>query len=173
MQRIVRAVVALAAGVHLSTAAPTVSAQGYPSKPISFIIGFAPGGPSDVMSRILTGKMELLLGQPFIIENRAGAAGNIAAQAVARATPDGHTLLLATNGILAGNQFIYKNIGYDPDKDFELISIVGLQPNVLFVPAPRRPGRSRSSSRWPRRTRPRSTSVQAALVRRATSPESC
>jgi tripartite-type tricarboxylate transporter receptor subunit TctC len=108
-------------------------AQTYPSKPIMFVIGFAPGGPSDVMSRIVTDKMGQLLGQVFVIENRAGAAGNIAAQAVARAAPDGHTLLLATNGMLAGNQFIYKNIGYDPEKDFELISIVGQQPNVLFV----------------------------------------
>jgi tripartite-type tricarboxylate transporter receptor subunit TctC len=129
-----RSLPGLAAAALLGALATSPAlAQGYPTKPISFIIGFAPGGPSDVLSRIVTDKMAQLLGQPFVIENRAGAAGNIAAQAVARATPDGHTLLLATNGILAGNQFIYKNIGYDPEKDFEYVGIIGQQPNVLFV----------------------------------------
>jgi tripartite-type tricarboxylate transporter receptor subunit TctC len=102
-------------------------------KPITLMIGFAPGGPSDVMARILTRKMEEVLKQPFVIENRAGAAGGIAGAAVARAQPDGYTLLLGTGTILAINVSLYKNLGYDPEKDFEPIGVIGTQTNVLYV----------------------------------------
>jgi tripartite-type tricarboxylate transporter receptor subunit TctC len=108
-------------------------AADYPSKPITLMIGFAPGGPSDVMARVLTKKMEAILKQPFVIENRTGAAGSLAGAAVARATPDGHTILLATGTILAINAHLYKKIGYDPEKDFEPISVIGRQTNVLYV----------------------------------------
>ena len=108
-------------------------AQAYPTKPVTFVIGFAPGGPSDVLSRILCRKLEEILKQPFVIENKAGAGGGIAAAHVARQPADGYTLILGTTNMLAGNQYIYDNIGYDPVKDFEPISIVGQQPNVLFV----------------------------------------
>ncbi len=108
-------------------------AQTYPTKPITFVIGFAPGGPSDVLSRILCRKLEEALKQPFVIENKAGAGGGIAAAHVSRQPADGYTLILGTTNMLAGNQFIYDNIGYNPEKDFEPISIVGQQPNVLFV----------------------------------------
>jgi tripartite-type tricarboxylate transporter receptor subunit TctC len=97
------------------------------------MIGFAPGGPSDVMARILTRKMEEILKQPFVIENRAGAGGSIAGTAVARAAPDGYTVLLATGSLLAINVSLYKNLGYDPEKDFEPISLVGTQTNVLYL----------------------------------------
>ena len=124
----------------LATLAPMLAgpsaparAQTYPAKPISYIIGFAPGGPSDVLSRVLTNRMEQIVRQPFVIENRAGAGGGIAAQFVAHAPPDGYTLLLATNGMFAINPHVYKSLGYDPEKDFEPIGIIGLQPNVLFV----------------------------------------
>lgn len=123
----------LGAAMLLAATAHVALAQSYPTKPISYIIGFAPGGPSDVLSRVLTNRMEQTLKQPFVIENRAGAGGGIAAQSVARAAPDGHTLLLATNGMFAINPHVYKTLGYDPEKDFELIGIIGLQPNVLFV----------------------------------------
>ena len=126
--------IALAAGVAaLVCSAPAVLAQNYPAKPISFIIGFAPGGPSDVMSRVITTKMGEILKQSFVIENRTGAGGSIAGAAVARSAPDGYTILLATNGVLATNKHLYKNIGYDPEKDFEPISVIGTQPNVLYV----------------------------------------
>jgi tripartite-type tricarboxylate transporter receptor subunit TctC len=97
------------------------------------MIGFAPGGPSDVMARILTRKMEEILKQPFVIENRAGAGGGIAGTAVARAAPDGYTVLLATGSLLAINVSLYKNLGYDPEKDFEPISVIGTQTNVLYT----------------------------------------
>ncbi len=110
--------------------APSPAAE-YPTKPITLIIGFAPGGPSDVMARILTRRMEEILKQPLVIENRAGAGGGIAATAVARAMPDGHTILLATGSSLAINVSLYKNLGYDPEKDFEPVSLVGVQTNEI------------------------------------------
>jgi tripartite-type tricarboxylate transporter receptor subunit TctC len=125
---------ALAAGIAaLVASAPIAAAADYPTKPITLMIGFAPGGPSDVMARILTRKLEELLKQPFVIENRAGAGGSIAGTAVARAAPDGYTVLLATGSLLAINVSLYKNLGYDPEKDFEPISLIGTQTNVLYL----------------------------------------
>src|SRR5258707_7581518 len=97
------------------------------------MIGFGQGGPSDVMARIITRKMEEILKQPFVVENRAGDGGSIAGAAVARAAPDGYTVLLATGSLLAINVSLYKNIGYDPEKDFEPITLVGTQTNVLYA----------------------------------------
>src|SRR5882762_180117 len=108
-------------------------AADYPVKPITLMIGFAPGRPSDVMARIITRKMEEILKQPLVIENRAGAGGSIAGAAVARAAPDGYTVLLATGSLLAINVSLYKNIGYDQEKDFEPVTMVGTQTNVLYV----------------------------------------
>ncbi len=125
---------ALAAGIAaLVASAPIATAADYPTKPVTLMIGFAPGGPSDVMARILTRKLEELLKQPFVIENRAGAGGSIAGTAVARTTPDGYTVLLATGSMLAINVSLYKNLGYDPEKDFEPISLIGTQTNVLYL----------------------------------------
>src|SRR5262249_56376000 len=81
----------------------------------------------------LTKKMEEILKQPMVIENRAGAGGSIAGAAVARAAPDGYTVLLATGSLLAINVSLYKNIGYDPEKDFEPIGLIGTQTNVLYL----------------------------------------
>jgi tripartite-type tricarboxylate transporter receptor subunit TctC len=128
-----KAVMVFLASAALVCAAPLARASDYPSKPITLMIGFAPGGPSDVMARILTKKMEEILKQPLVIENRAGAGGSIAGAAVARAAPDGYTVLLATGSLLAINVSLYKNIGYDPEKDFEPISLVGTQTNVLYA----------------------------------------
>ena len=112
---------------------PIADAVAYPTKPITLVLGFAPGGPSDVMARILTKKMEEFLKQPIIIDNRAGAGGTIAGGLVARAAPDGHTIMLATGAILAINPSLYKNIPYDSQKDFEPISLIGVQTNVLYA----------------------------------------
>src|SRR5215213_10354854 len=118
----------LAAGLAAVVAAmPVAGAAEFPTKPITLILGFAPGGPSDVMARILTRKMEEVLKQPFVIENRPGAGGSIAAQVVARTEPDGYTVLLAPGSMLAINQHIYKNVGYDSEKDFEPITLIGTQ----------------------------------------------
>ena len=109
------------------------AAADYPTKPITLVIGFAPGGPSDVMARLLTKKMEEQLKQTFVIENRAGAGGGLAGSLVARSAPDGHTVLLASGTILAINVSLYKNLGYDPEKDFEPVGLIGTQTNVLYV----------------------------------------
>ena len=128
-----KAATLLAGVLALVCSAPAVEANDYPNKPITLIIGFAPGGPSDVMARILTKRMEELLRQPVIIENRAGAGGGIAANLVARAPADGYTILLATGSSLAINVSLYKNLGYDPEKDFDPISLIGVQTNVLYT----------------------------------------
>jgi tripartite-type tricarboxylate transporter receptor subunit TctC len=129
MRRAIVVAAALAAFVGL---VPQAAAD-FPTRPITLIIGFAPGGPSDVMSRLLTRKMEALLKQPFVIENKPGAAGGLAGTVVARSAPDGYTVLLATGTILAINASLYKNLGYDPEKDFEPISLIGTQTNVLYT----------------------------------------
>lgn len=108
-------------------------AADFPAKPITLVLGFAPGGPSDVMGRILARKLEQVVGQPVVIDNRAGAGGNLAGEFVARATPDGHTIMLGTNGILAVNASLYRKINYDPAKDFQPITLVGEQPNIIYV----------------------------------------
>src|SRR5438874_93064 len=129
--RLAASLVATSVAVFLG-AAPAAMAADYPAKPVTLIIGFAPGGPSDVMARILTKKMEEVLKQPLIIENRTGAGGGLAATTVARSAPDGYTVLLATGSSLAINVGLYKNLGYDPEKDFEPISLIGMQTNVLY-----------------------------------------
>src|SRR5262245_55825593 len=128
-----KAAMVFLASAALVCASPLARAADYPSKPVTLMIGFAPGGPSDVMARIITRKMEEILKQPFVIENRAGAGGSIAGTAVARAVPDGYTVLLATGSLLAINVSLYKNLGYDPEKDFDPITMVGTQTNVLYV----------------------------------------
>ena len=109
------------------------SAQAYPTKPVSLLIAFPPGGPSDVLSRIVGKKLEQILGQPFIMDNRPGAGGNIAAEAAANAPADGHTILMGNNSILATNAALYKKVNFDPEKDFVPISLVGSQANILVV----------------------------------------
>ena len=107
--------------------------QGYPSKPVRWIVPFPPGGATDIIARIVAQKMTESWGQPVVIENRAGAGGSIAGAAVARAAPDGYTVLLATGSLLAINVSLYKNVGYDPEKDFEPIGLIGTQTNVLYL----------------------------------------
>jgi len=133
MERVGRLLAGLLSAIVVSSLAVVPAAAGFPEKPITLVIGFAPGGPSDVMARILTKRMEEVLKQPVVVENRAGAGGGIAATAVARATPDGYTILLATGSSLAINVSLYKNLGYDPEKDFEPISLIGTQTNLLYV----------------------------------------
>jgi tripartite-type tricarboxylate transporter receptor subunit TctC len=114
-------------------AVPAALAADYPVRPVTLAVAFTPGGPSDVLSRIVGKKLEQLLGQPFIIENRPGAGGNVAAEQVARAPADGHTLLMGNNSILATNAALYKKINFDPEADFAPISLVGSQANILVV----------------------------------------
>ncbi|MGO4390370.1 Bug family tripartite tricarboxylate transporter substrate binding protein [Variovorax sp. M-6] len=111
----------------------TAHAQTFPTKPISLIIPFPPGGPTDAMARTLAAEIRDQLGQPVIVENRAGAGGNIGADFVARAEPDGHTLMFGTSGPLAINSSLYRKINYDPVKSFTPVIQVGHLPNILVV----------------------------------------
>jgi len=121
-----------AAAFLFALVAPTRAAD-YPTRPVMLVVAFTPGGPSDVLARIVGKKMEQLLGAPFVIENRPGAGGNIAAESVARAAPDGYTLLMGNNSILATNESLYKHINYSPEKDFIPITLIGTQANILIV----------------------------------------
>ena len=109
------------------------AAADYPNRPVTIVVGFPPGGASDIMARILTAKLGSVLGQPFIVDNRPGAGGNVGGEFVAHAAPDGYTLLLGNNAILATNVSLYSKIGFDPEKDFAPISLIGTQANVLVV----------------------------------------
>ena len=107
-------------------------AAAYPDRPIILVVPFAPGGPTDIIARILSLSLSQALGQQVVVDNRGGAAGNIGMGQVARATPDGHTLLLASTAI-AVNPALFKNLPYDPIKDFAPISELVNAPNVLVV----------------------------------------
>ena len=107
------------------------AATDFPTKPIMLVVPFAPGGPTDAMARTLAAAVKL--GQPVIVDNKAGAGGNIGAEAVARASPDGYMVLFGTSGPLAINVSLYRKIGYDPVKSFAPVMQLGHLPNVLVV----------------------------------------
>ena len=116
----------------VACAAPA-HAQTYPAKPIRFVVGFTAGGASDITSRIIGQKLTEHFGQPVIIDNRAGASGTIAAAIVARAPPDGYTLLSGATSILAINPGLYAKLEYDPVKDFAPVSQTVSMPQLLVV----------------------------------------
>jgi len=111
----------------------TANAQ-YPSKPLRLIVPFAPGGSTDIFARLIAERAQAPLGQPVVVENRPGAAGNIGANEVVRAAPDGYTLLMATTGVMAINNALYKSMTYDAAKDLEPVVYVASITNVLIVP---------------------------------------
>ena len=125
------ALMALIAAV--STGAAPVAAQPYPSRPITLVVPFPPGGSATIIARIIADKMSEGLGQQIVIDNRGGAGGSIAARQVAKSAPDGATLLLAFTGTLAVSPLIFANVGYDPRKDFAGIGLIGMAPSVLAV----------------------------------------
>ena len=112
--------------------AATASAQSFPTKPLKIIVPFPAGGTVDFFARVISTKLSEALGQSVLVENRAGAGGNIAAEAVAKAAPDGYTLLMGSE-IIAINTSLYSKIGYDPVKDLAPITLVGTVPNILIV----------------------------------------
>jgi tripartite-type tricarboxylate transporter receptor subunit TctC len=124
---------ALVGLLALVAATAVATAADYPDRPVTLVVGFPPGGASDILARIITDKLGSLLGQPFIVDNRPGAGGNVAGEAVAHATPDGYTLLLGNNAILATNVTLYSKTGFDPQNDFAPITLIGTQANVLVV----------------------------------------
>jgi len=112
---------------------PAAHADTFPDKPVTLVVPFPPGGPTDSMARTLAAEMKDRLGQPMIVENRAGAGGNIGAEYVARSSPDGQTLLFGTSGPLAINASLYRKVSYDPVKSFAPVIQVGHLPNILVV----------------------------------------
>ena len=114
-------------------AASLAHAQTYPSKPLRFVVPFAAGGGSDLVARTVALKLTEALGQPVVVDNRAGAAGTIGADIAAKSPPDGHTLLLGSNGPLAINPSLYAKLPYDAARDFTPVSLVTIMPFVLVV----------------------------------------
>ena len=118
--------------VALALLAGAVSAQSYPSKPVRVVIPWPPGGSNDVVGRIVTQKVGENLGQQFIVDNRAGAAGSIGADVVAKAPPDGYTLMVHSTSHV-GNAHLYKKLPYDTLKDFTGVALLAAQPGALTI----------------------------------------
>lgn len=110
----------------------SAAAQSWPAKPIRMVVPFAPGGPVDVVARLISPKLTEALGQPIIIENKTGAGGNLGVREVAKAAPDGYTIL-ATSSSFAVNPTLSADAGYDGNRDFIAVAIVASQPNVIVV----------------------------------------
>jgi tripartite-type tricarboxylate transporter receptor subunit TctC len=108
-------------------------AQQYPNKPIRLVVPFAPGGSSTLVARFMSEEMAKGLGTSFVIENKPGGGGNIAMQEVARAAPDGYTLIIGHVGSLAMNPYMYERLPYDVDKDFAAVSLLAIVPNIFVV----------------------------------------
>ena len=119
--------------VVLAVAAMSASAQGYPNRPLKLILPFTPAGATDVLARLVGDELGRRLGQPVVIENRAGAGGNIGAQLAAKAAPDGYTLLMAPTSIYSIAMTLYREPGFDLTRDFATVSLVANAPHVLVA----------------------------------------
>src|SRR4051812_14546270 len=113
--------------------ATSVAAQTWPAKPVRIIVAFAPGGPADVMARLIGQRLTTALGQSFVVDNRPGAGGTVGARAAAEAEADGYTLLLGNTSTLVLGPLVYRNVGYDPAKNFSPVAMLGTTSNVLIV----------------------------------------
>lgn len=122
-----------AAAVGILAAPGAASAQAYPTRPIQVIVPFAGGSASDVVMRILLERMAKSIGQPFIVDNRPGAGGNIGTNAGTKAAPDGYTLVMGSTGPMAANRTLYRELGYDPEKDLDPISLFAHFPILIVV----------------------------------------
>jgi tripartite-type tricarboxylate transporter receptor subunit TctC len=131
----------LLSAVLLGLAAGSPALAEFPEKPINIIVTFAPGGPSDNIARIIAPKLTESLGQPVTVENRPGANGALGATQLVQSKPDGHTLMVASIGVFAINPVLYKDLKYNPQKDFDLLSVAVRNPNVL-VASPNFPANS-------------------------------
>jgi len=128
-----RQFIATAGAIAAGQLTAPARAQAFPSKPLRFVIPFATGGPTDIMTRILASRLSVEMKQQVISENRIGAGGNIGAEYVARSAPDGYTLLVGTNGTLAANQSLFEKLSYNPVTDFDPVSLFVFLPNMLAV----------------------------------------
>jgi tripartite-type tricarboxylate transporter receptor subunit TctC len=130
-----RIVTRIAVGCVACLLAPAVMGQSYPARPVRLVVGFAPGGSTDVTARIIAEKLSASLGQQMIVDNRSGAGGNIGAEIVAKSSPDGYTLLMATTGVMAFNHYLYAKLAYSPEHDLAPVTQIGSLPLILIVPA--------------------------------------
>ncbi|MBY4947942.1 tripartite tricarboxylate transporter substrate binding protein [Cupriavidus respiraculi] len=158
MTRIAALLGALAPATLLATLALALSATAraapptdYPNRPIRMIVGFAAGGITDITARQIAAEMGELLGQSVVVDNRTGAGGNIATAELARAKPDGYTLMLASPGQLVVNPLTQKSLGFDPNTRFSLISLVNESPFVFLVPATSKFGSVQQLVDWGKR----------------------
>jgi tripartite-type tricarboxylate transporter receptor subunit TctC len=133
-------IVAACAAAAALAASPAALAQPYPNRPVKMLVGFPPGGSTDLAARVVASKLSQALGQTFIVENRAGASGNIASEAVARAAPDGYTLMMAATSFAAAPAF-FEKLPWDPVKDFTPIGLVATVP-IMVVTNPAVPVRN-------------------------------
>ena len=131
---------AQSASASPAQAASTGSGQAWPSRPIRMLVGFPPGGPTDVVARIVSEKVASQVGQRIVIDNRPGAAGNIAVEILAKSNPDGHTLLYSSNAI-ALSPGLYSKLGYDPNKDLAPVTEIGAG-CLIFVVHPSLPAKN-------------------------------
>lgn len=131
--RAVPAMARLLAAALLAAAVPGALAQSWPAKPVRIVVPYPPGGPVDVSARLLAPKLQEALGQPFIVENKPGAGGNIGADFVAKSAPDGYTLGMGAIATHAINPALMPNVPYDPIRDFRHLALVVQVPNVLVV----------------------------------------
>ena len=128
--KLLRTCITLASGLALSAA---VHAQAFPSKPVRIVVGFPAGGPLDQHARLLSDKLQTVLGQPVVMDYKAGAGGTVGAQEVMRAPPDGHTIMLANTGVMVINPALYNRLPYATLKDFVPVARTAMQPLALLV----------------------------------------
>ena len=117
----------------VSAAAGTAAAQSYPARPITLVVPFAPGGSASTAARSVADKMSETLGQQIVIDNRGGAGGTVATRSVAKAAPDGYTILVVTSATVGTSPSLFQNLGYDPRKDFAPIGLIAATPNLIAV----------------------------------------
>jgi len=126
---------ALAAALAVGATAGTAFAQSaYPDRAVKIIVGYAPAGPVDIIARVMSDKLAQIWGKPVVVENIPGAGGNISGDRVAKSKPDGYTLLMGSNALLAINPSLYSHMSFDPNKDLIPISEAVYSPNILVVP---------------------------------------
>ncbi len=131
-----RIVVTASAAALMGLCSLSAHAQGaWPNKPVRIVVPFAPGGTTDILARAVAPELSRVFGQQFVVENKAGAGGNLGAEAVAKSAPDGYTLLMGTVGTHGINRALYPKLPYDPIKDFAPVTLVASVPNVMVVNA--------------------------------------
>ena len=125
----------LAAALGALAVSLPAAAQQYPTKPVTVVVPFTPGGSSDITARTISAKLQEALGQSFVIDNKPGANGSLGGKFVANAPADGYTLFVGSIGVFSINPVLYKNLGYDPIKDYDLLSVAVRTPNALVTRA--------------------------------------